>query len=346
MRSWGLVHSVRGAILRIELLLACRAAFLRQIPVLRLLYRSITADLRVLEPEDGTAAGFRIDFRSPYFHLPVSIDRSQIGKIGTGRTLEPGAFRVFDWQTWAHIDGMVEWHGEQQGRGNGERFELIEGFSYRIPRLPEGVGNLGLRLAEGVEGEVRIACEGTIARVSFEPVFWLLETSAQGFRPAPIKTHKLMGLIVSLFDLGSENPTVAESAVERLCLWTKQNLGAETPFTSSRQLLQYIRDWGPIGLAPLYKGLRSVFEQLQVYNLELELFDFVADNWGIRSNPRGRILAVELLATLGSESARAALQAIYDLVKSGDIAEDELELIRSAVDRAGTADSHGLPASE
>jgi hypothetical protein len=333
MRETDSEHPIREAILSFESLLLCHVAFLRRVPFLRLLHRAVTADLRILSPQDRVAAELRVDFRSPYFHVPVNVDKSQIGRTKTGQWLEPGAFRLFDWQTWEHIDGKVEWHGEQRTLSEGRQLDLITGFCYRIPELPEGAGNLGLRLAEGVDGELSIACGGASARVGFEPVFWLLEATNDGFRPVPIRTNKLMGLIVSLFDIAGGNSLVAEDAVTRLRQWAEHNLGSKKPFTGTRKLLEYIRDWGPLGMEPLYKGIKELFDQLQVADLERALFDFVADNWGVRSNRNGRVLAVKLLGTLDTDAAEAALQAVYELVRYGGIDGDELGLMRSLAEK-------------
>ncbi len=324
-------HPVRDAIVWLELLFVCHAAFLRRIPLLRLMYRTVTAEPRILASPDRLATEICIDFHSPYFHLPVSVDKSQIGQVDSCQLLKPAAFRLFEWQTWVHINGNVEWHGERHVHNKEQQLDFVTGFSYRISELPEGGGNLGLRLAEGVEGEVRIACGKTISRVSFEPVFWLLEATDHGFRPVPIKTNKLTGLIVSLFDMGSGNPTVMGKAVADLCQWAEYNIGHEKPFTGTRKLLVNIRDWGPLEMEPLYQGIKEVFKLLEVADLERELFDFVADNWGIRNNRNGRILAVKLLAALNTNQAKAALHAVYELVRFGGIDEEELELIRMSL---------------
>jgi hypothetical protein len=345
MRAKDSEHPIRDAILLIESLFVCNAVFLKRVPLLRFLYRSVTADLRVLPFEGGVAVKFEVEFRSPYFRIPVSVDMGQVGLVKSRQWFEPGAFRLFDWQTWAHIDGNVEWHGERRTQSKGQQRDLITGFTYQVRELPKGIGNLGLRLAEGVESNVRIACGRTIAPVSFEPVFWLLESTAQGFRPVPIKSNKLIGLVVPLFEIGTGNRSAAVSAVTSLRQWVEHNLGSEKPFTRTRELLGYLRDWGPLGMEPLYPGIQDLFEQLQVTDLERELFDFVADNWGVRSNRNGRVLAVRLLGTLHTDAANAALQAIYELVRFGGIDSDELDLIRSTTEKGKVADGTGSPAS-
>ncbi len=331
MRATDSSYPIRDAILLIELLFVCRAGFLKRIPLLRRLYRTVTADLRILPPVDGVAIAFEVEFHSPYFHIPVRIDKGQIGRIEGVQLLEPGAFRLFDWQTWMHIDGSVEWFGERRVFARGRQLDLITGFSYRVAELPNGIGNLGLRLAEGVEGQVKIACGSNIVRVGFEPVFWLLEANHRGFSSVPIKSNKLMGLIVSLFDIGSGNSSITESAVTRLRQWVEHNIGAEKPFTGMGKFLRYVRDWGPLGMEPLYQGIRDVINQLQIDEPERELFEFVADNWGIWSNRNGRLLAIKLLDTLNTEPSKAALETIYKFVQQhGDVVGEELAFIRAA----------------
>jgi hypothetical protein len=346
MRVKESLHPIRDAILFIDLFLACHTAFLKRIPVLRLLYRTVTADLLILPPVGGVALGFKVEFRSPYFRVPVSVDKSQIGQAKMEQWLEPGAFRLFDWQTWAHIDGSVEWHGERCMFSKGQQLDLITGFGYRVPELPEGIGNLGLRLAEGVEGNLRIGCGSALAQVSFEPGFWLLDATLRGFRPIPIKSYKLMGLIVALFDIASGNRRIAGRAVSRLRQWVECNIGAEKPFTGTRKFLGYVRDWGPLGRGPLCQGIIDVIEQLQVADIERELFDFVADNWGIWSNRNGRVLAVRLLGTLNTRPAKAALEAIYEFVRHGDVSDEELHLIRSVAGKGTLTAGSGPTATE
>jgi hypothetical protein len=148
-----------------------------------------------------------------------------------------------------------------------------------------------------------------------------------------------LGLIVPLSEIGSGNPSASVAAVTLLRQWVEHNLGTEKPFTGTRKLLEYVRDWGPLGMEPLYPGIKDLFEQLQVTDLERELFDFVADNWGVRSNRNGRVLAVRLLGTLHTEPAQAALQAIYELVRYGGVAGDELELVRSIAKKDKATDA-------
>jgi hypothetical protein len=331
---------IREQILLLELMFICRAGFLKRVPGLRRLHRNVTADLAIREPREGLGMVFTVDFRSPYFRLRVPLEKAQIGEVGPDGRLQPSAFRFFDWQTWAHIDGVVEWRGERRVRVDGEAVDFITGFSYRVAELPSMVGNLGLRLAEGVEGTVRVACGARVARVQFDPVFWLLEVTGSRFRPVPIQSTELMGLIVPLFDIGSGDPRVSEGAIERLQRWAELNLDGRKPFRSLATFLSQVRDWGPLGMDPMFRDLVRLLERLQVQEPERQLFEFFADNWGLRGNRNGRLLAVRLLEALGTERARTALQAIFELVRNQGIASDELERIRTAL--AAVQDKVGL----
>ena len=321
---------IRERILSLELRFVCSAAFLRRVPLLRRLHRNVTADLTILEPQADVAVAFTVDFRSPYFHLPVPVEKTQIGEVDPDHKLQPTSFRFFDWQTWVHIDGTVAWRGERRAQIEGREVDFITGFSYRTAELTAVVGNLGLRLAEGVEGTVRVSCGVKVARVQFEPVFWLLEATGPTFRPVAIQSNKLMGLIVPLFDLGRGDPRVFDGAVDRLQRWAELNLDDRKPFQPVFPFLRYIRRWGPLGLEPMFRGVGLVLERLQVREPERHLFDFFADNWGVRGNRNGRLLAVSLLEALATERASAALRAIFDLVRRQGIAADELDLIRRA----------------
>jgi len=326
-------HLIRDAILRAELWLACHTVRLKDIPFLRALHRSVTADLCVLPHETGWGPGIRIDFRSPVFRIPVSVEKAQVGELDTtSRLLRPGAFRFFDWQTWGHFDGRIVWFGEQPENPKDGLPAVITGFEFRAEPIPQETGNLGVRLAEGVEGAVRIVCGGRIVRLDFQPVFWLLESSADGPQPVPIKTNTLTGLVVSLFDIGKGDPRTTPKATERLCRWVDHNIGAERPFRGTDRFLEYLRDWAPLGMKPLYPGLLTVLDRLEVQNLERHLFEFFADNWGIRGNRDGRTLAVKLLEARHTDPARIAIKAIYDLVQYRGIDPEELALIREAGD--------------
>lgn len=322
--------SIRGWILSLELRFLCHARLLRRALALCRLRHSVTADLKILDTTKDGAFAFTIDFRSPYFRLPVPLEKSQIGEMAADHGLRPASFRFFDWQTWEHIEGSIEWHGERRVPVDGKDVEFITGFTYRVPGIPEGKGNLGLRLAEGVEGTVRVACGERVARVQFEPIFWLLEATGTRQRPVPIRSTKLMGLIVPLFDLGRGAPQARDHAVDRLQEWAEMNLNDAKPFQDVLPFLTYLRDWAPLGMDPMFPGIALVLERLQVQEPERHLFDFFADNWGVRSNRNGRILAVRLLEALGTQGALAALHAISALVENQPISPEEGDLIRAA----------------
>jgi hypothetical protein len=321
---------IREHLLSLELKYICRTAFLKRVPMLRSLHRNITADLIILESQEDQAVGFTVDFLSPYLRLPVPLEKAQVGEFDSGGDFQPTSFRFFDWQTWAHIDGVVKWRGECRVQAEGEDVDFITGFSYRVTELPAVAGNLGLRLAEGVEGMVRISCGAKIARVQFDPVYWLLEATDLTLRPIPILSTKLMGLVVPLFDLGRGDPRVFNSAVDRLQRWAELNLDDRKPFRPVLPFLRFIRRWGPLGMKPMFRGIAVALEQLQVQEIERHLFDFFADNWGVRDDRDGRLLAVRLLEALATERAKAALKAIIELVRNQRIAADELDLIRTA----------------
>ena len=84
---------------------------------------------------------------------------------------------------------------------------------------------------------------------------------------------------------------------------------------------------------PLFPGLAKVLEQMDIAEKERILFDFYADNWGIRNNRNGRLLAVKLLEALGTRKAIFFLQAVSGYVENQVVAPEELELIRGTIDR-------------
>jgi hypothetical protein len=173
--------------------------------------------------------------------------------------------------------------------------------------------------------------------VPFEPVCWLLEATADGFRPVPIQSNKLMGLIVALFGLGSGEPEVFANAADRLQQWAELNLDSRKPFRRVSLLLRYIRDWAPLGCEPVFGGVVLVLQRLQVQEPARHLFDFFADNWGVRSNPSGRLLAVRVLEALGDKRSKSALLAILGLVDNQDIAPHELDRLHAAIESCAAA---------
>ena len=108
------------------------------------------------------------------------------------------------------------------------------------------------------------------------------------------------------------------------------NLTGEKPFPAVYPFLKNVRDWAPLGMEPMFRGVVTVLQRLQVREPERHLFDFFADNWGVRGNRKGRRLAVKLLEAFATERARIALNAIQSLVRNQPIATDELNLIREA----------------
>lgn len=322
---------IHALLLSLEMRFICFAAFLKRFPAFRSLHRNVTADLVIQEPREDFAVAFTVDFRSPYFQLPVSLEKTQIGEIDPQGRFQPSSFRFFDWQTWMHIDGCIEWRGERRVQAEGEEVEFITGFSYRVAKLPPVNASLGLRLAEGVESMVRVSCGEKIARVKFDPVYWLLEPTGHSFRPVAIKNTKLMGLIVPLFDLGRGDPRVFDRAVDRLQQWAELNLDNRKPFRPVWPFLRYITRWGPLGMKPMFRGVGLVLERLQVSDVERQLYDFFADNWGFRGERNGRLLAVMLFEALATARAKVALEEIDALVRNEGIEADELDLIHAAV---------------
>ena len=98
----------------------------------------------------------------------------------------------------------------------GRESALVTGFSYRPGTLPECTGNLGLRVAEGVEGKLRVLWADRVEPLAFEPGYWLLEPGKEGYHVVPIRDQELMVLIVFLCEIGNGNPALYERAVEHL----------------------------------------------------------------------------------------------------------------------------------
>jgi len=323
-------HWIRR-LLPLELLLIRRMSCLRRVPVLRRLSRQVTARLTLsanAHPRDGP--WFRLDFETPYLRLPVEVERIQIGIEGAHSRFSPEAFRFFDWQSWAHIDGKIAWHGGREATLNGRTVPLVKGFSYRSAKLPEDIGNLGLRIAEGVEGTLRVLRGDAVVSVGFEPGYWLLEPGGESYRVVAIRDPNLMVLIVSLSEIGTGNREIYDRAVEHLSQWVGFRWGREDPEIAMFLLLQKVRDWGPLGMAPLYRGLVETLSRMGVEDQERILFEFYADHWGIRDNRKGRLLAVRTLEALGTESALSALREILSYVRYRALDPDELARIQGA----------------
>ena len=91
-------------------------------------------------------------------------------------------------------------------------------------------------------------------------------------------------------------------------------------------------------MQPLYMGLKTVLQRLGVTGQERILFDFYGDNWGLRDNWHGRLLAVKLLEALGTEQACLALETIYGYVKYRDVEPKELRMLEAASNRGKDRD--------
>ena len=320
-------------LLPLELLFIRSMSFLGRIPLLWRLHRQVTARLTLLEEGGGAVPAFRIDFATPYLNLPVAADRRQIGFEDNDSRFQPEAFRFFDWQSWTHIGGEIEWHGERCVVVSGRQMTMIEGFTYRPEEPPAGVGNLGLRVVEGVEGTLRVLWGDAVVSMGFDPGYWMLEPGQDGYRVVAIRDTDLMVLIVSLSEIGSGNPETYAGAVEHLWQWLSFQCGQQEPESAMLVLLKYVRDWGPLGMAPLYGGLVEILNRLGVAGKERILFEFYADNWGVRENKNGRLLAVRTLEALETDASGSALGEILNYVRHRGLAPEELALVKEAVGR-------------
>jgi hypothetical protein len=241
------------------------------------------------------------------------------------------------------MDGDVLWHGERRATLNDKDVTLITGFSYRPRRGVSCAGNLGLRVAEGVEGTVRVASGGRIFPVGFEPGYWMLEPEGEGFRVVPIRREDLLALIVSLSEIGSGNPGVRAGAVEHLWQWVSFHCRIEEPEHAMLKLLKQVRDWGPLAIPALYEGLVEILGRLQVKDRERVLFEFYADHWGVRDNRNGRLLAVNTLHALATDASRSALGEILSYVRNRNIPPDEIAWIRKITGNPAQPDEADRP---
>jgi len=307
------------------------SAFLERIPLLRYLHRNVTADLEILSREENISIGLRIRFITPYLNLPVAVEKMQIGYEDKDRRFTPTAFRFFDWHSWRHIEGKIEWEGARPVNVKGTRTEAITGFVYKTSDMSVPAENYGLRLAEGVDGTARILWGGGIKRMKFEPVYWMLEPRDSHYHVVAIYDNDLMVLIVSLSSIGSGNKSVYSQSIRQLEDWIAFKLGRKHPEKIALDFLRYVRDWGPLRMEPLFYGLREVLERLHISDQERIHFEFYADNSGVADNRYGRLLAVNMLKAVGTEKARVALNAIYDFTKNQNIQPEELERIQRAI---------------
>ncbi|MEW8505752.1 MAG: hypothetical protein AB2598_03545 [Candidatus Thiodiazotropha sp.] len=302
-----------------------------QTPLLRLFRRQVTAEVSMLEEETNSAVGFRVEFKTPYLHLPVEIDKTQIGDDDNQLEFRPAAFRFFDWQSWAHIAGEICWLRERQVEVSGERQGFVSGFEYRVATVPTASDNLGIRLAEGIDGTARVLVNRDIRQMKFEPVYWMLERGDDGYHIVAINSNDLMVLIVSLSEIGSGNEQVYDKMIGRLTDWVRHRFKGKSQERTMLAFLVYVRDWGPLSMEPLYRGVKEVLTQLDITDAERILFDFYADNWGLRDNRHGRLLVVKTLEALGTQEARSALEAISIHTQSHNIPPDESRLIQNAI---------------
>jgi len=326
-----LFNSFKKWLLRMELRYLQNQLFPDRISWLRVFNRRITADIELTNSNETGDIRFRIDFHTPYFRLPVAVEKTQIGRVTSDGLLQPASFRFFDWNSWAHMDGAVQWHAEQISSAGGAATEFIEGFSYSVRNIPFGTENLGIRLAEGVAGTVRVLTDGGLVQFRFDPGYWMLEPCQSGYKIVPISDPELMVLIVSLSEIGSGNQRRYGSAMQHLHQWVGLKLGGKSKEQTLIEFLKYVRDWGPLGMEPLFHGLGEMLRQLELQNQEHVIFEFYADNWGVRNNWHGRLLAVRILEVLATKKAASALNAIYDYVKNRSIEAEELDIIIRAM---------------
>ena len=184
-----------------------------------------------------------------------------------------------------------------------------------------------------MEGTVRVLTGQEIVRHRFVPGYWMLEPSQSGYKIVEIADAELMVLIVSLSEIGSGSQHLHASAVQHLYKWVLFKLAGNSKEKTLIEFLKYVRDWGPLGMEPLFQGLVEVLLQLGLENQEHVIFEFYADNWGIRNNWHGRLLAVRILEVLATKKAHTALNAIFDYVKKREIEPEELDLICRAMRR-------------
>jgi hypothetical protein len=327
---------IRQRAVSLELLLIRYTSFLETIPLLRHLHRNITAGIELLGRGRDIAAGVRVQFKTPYLHLPLEVDKTQIGHEDRDRIFRAAAFRFFDWHTWTHIEGEIDWIGARTVDIKGKHVEVITGFVYTIGDRHPPIEHIGLRLAEGVEGTARILRGREIKRMRFEPVNWMLIPDDDQRNVIAIRDMELMTLIVSLSVIGGGNQQVYAKAIDRLEEWIRFTLGSKSPEKITLEFLRLVRDWGPLRMEPLFYGLKEVLERLRIPDQEKILFEFYADNWGVWDNRHGRLLAVKMLEALGTEKARLVLNAIHNYAKHREVKTEELELIQGAIRTVST----------
>lgn len=307
------------------------SSFLEKIPLLKYFHRNVTAVIDIFGPDENVAIGLRINFITPYLNLPVMVEQAQIGTENEEHRFTPAAFRFFDWHSWAHIEGRVDWEGARTVDVKGTKTRSITGFVYTISDISVPVEHYGLRMAEGVDGTVRVLSGGKIESMIFEPVYWMLEPTGKKHNVVAIYDNDLMALIVSLSSIGSGNRLVYKQSIEQLEEWIAFKLGRRHPEKTTLAFFRYVRDWGPLRMEPLFHGLKEVLERLQIPDLEKICFEYYADNCGVGDNRFGRLLAVKMLGAIATRKARVALLEIYKFSRNQDIQPEELKLIKKTI---------------
>jgi hypothetical protein len=123
-------------------------------------------------------------------HLPLAVDKTQIGYEDRDRTSRATAFRFFDWYSWTHIEGEIGWLGARTIDIKGKRVDLISGFVYTISDRHPPIEHIGLRLAGGVAGPARILLGREIKSMRFEPVNWMLIPNEDQHNVVAIVRHQ------------------------------------------------------------------------------------------------------------------------------------------------------------
>ena len=321
----------RQQILALELRFSRLSTPLERLPLLRHLHRGVTADVRLLDAPEGIGIGLSIEFLSPYLHLPVEVKKSQIGIDEAGEEFRPSAFRFFDWHSWTHIDGNIEWCGERRVTANDNDLSVITGFDYRPVDINPYPDNFGLRLAEGVDGTIEVLSNDNVVSARFQPHYWIIAPGNEARRITAIKDTELAMVIVSLSELGTGNPDLYETAIRRIIEWLNFKQQKRSPEITLLTFLIYIRDWGPLGMEPMFGGIKEILNQSRISGVERILFDFYADNWGVRNNKNGRMIAIKILEAFGTKKALFTLMSISDYVRNHAIPPEEMTLIERAI---------------
>ena len=214
---------------------------------------------------------------------------------------------------------------------------VIRGFRYHVDMNRLAAATLGLRVAEGVEGTIGILVGDGMESVRFQPQYWILDLRSSTRRVTPIRDTELAMLLVSLAELSSDRPATHEKAVDRLEQWATHKKQKRSGEQLLVELLIRIRDWGPAGAESMFAGVTELLRRLDIAGQERILFEFYAENWGVRNNPAGRRIAVNLLQALATKKARFTLEAILEFVRNQAVGEDEVAGIRRAINHVEAA---------